>query len=398
MSLRKWSRPRNLINNAWHSRRRGNILALSAVFIIAVLGFTAFAVDIGYISLTKAQLQGASDSSALAAAYELAPGLGMVSQPSQSELAAAAKTAAVSVAALNPAGDYSSVYVDSTADVAFGQRVWNSATGTWQENWGVQPYNMVRVTAVRGRGMTASPDAPLPLFFAPVLGQDTAQLTVSSTAALVTGVGFALSGSSTETCPILPIAYDEPSWNQLMAGCGNDNYKYNPSTGLVTSGCGGGDGVKEIDLYPYGNQALTPGNRGTVDIGSSNNSTADLSRQIRYGVNAADLAYIGGSIRTDEGPINLNGDTGLSAGIKDDLISIIGQPRAIPIFTSVSGPGNNANYTICKFVGIRIMYVKLTGGAKTVVAQPCAVMHGSVIPGPVTSESNFIYSTPRLVH
>lgn len=377
------------------SLRRGNILVLSAAAIVAILGFTAFAVDIGYISLTKAQLQSASDSSALAAAYELAPGLGMVSQPTQSQLESTSRQAAVSVASANPAGEYNSVFVNSTADVAFGRRTWNSATGTWQESWGTQPYNMVRVSAVRGRGLINDPDSPLPLFFAPVLGQDTANVSVNSTAALITGVGFELSGSSSHTCPLLPIAYDEPSWNNLMAGVGNDNYSYNPSTGLVSAGS---DGVKEIDLYPYGNQSLTPGNRGTVDIGSCNNSTADLSRQIRYGVNASDLAHIGGSVRTDAGYVSLNGDTGLSAGIKDDLTSIIGKPRAIPIFSAVSGPGNNAMYTIVKFVGIRIMYVKLTGGSKTVVAQPAPVMDSSVIPGPTTSASQYIYSTPRLVH
>jgi Flp pilus assembly protein TadG len=376
-------------------RRSGNIVVLSVVFIVAIFGFTAFAVDIGYISLTKTQLQSAADSAALAAAFELTPALGYQGQTLQTQVTATAKQAAVSVAALNPAGESASVYVNSNTDVAFGRRTWNAATGTWNESWNTQPYNMVKVTANRGRGTSTSPDAPLPLFFAPVINNSTAEITVNSTAALVSGVGFQLASSSTKTAPLLPIAYDDPSWSNLMAGVGNDNYSYNPVTGAVTAGA---DGIKEIDLYPYGNQSLTPGNRGTVDIGSPNNSTADLARQIRYGVNAADLAYFGGSLRTDLGPIQLNGDTGLSAGIKDDLAYIIGQPRAIPIFTAVSGPGNNAMYTINKFVGIRIMYVKLTGGNKTVVAQPAVVMDGSILVGPTTSATQYIFGTPRIIH
>ena len=42
------------------------------------------------------------------------------------------------------------------------------------------------------------------------------------------------------------------------------------------------------------------------------------------------------------GKLYLNGDTGISAGVKDELASIIGKPRIIPVFESVSGNGNNA--------------------------------------------------------
>ena len=45
---------------------------------------------------------------------------------------------------------------------------------------------------------------------------------------------------------------------------------------------------------------------------------------------------------TAGGKLYLNGDTGISAGVKDELASIKGQPRIIPIFSTVSGNGNNA--------------------------------------------------------
>jgi len=47
--------------------------------------------------------------------------------------------------------------------------------------------------------------------------------------------------------------------------------------------------------------------------------------------------------------------------VKDELASIVGKPRIIPIFDSVSGPGNNASYEIVAFAVVRIMDVKLTG-------------------------------------
>jgi hypothetical protein len=179
-----------------------------------------------------------------------------------------------------------------------------------------------------------------------------------------------------------------------MLGLGTDKYSYNPNTGGTSSG---GDGVKEVDLYPYGTSALPPGNRGTVDLGSPNNSTSDLKRQILYGQNATDLSYFGGSVRTDDGPIQLNGDTGISAGIKDELEAIKGQPRLIPLFSQVTGPGNNATYTITRFVPVRIVYVKLTGNPKSVVVQPAPYSSPTVIPGHVSITSDSYFTSPRLV-
>ncbi|MCX7419077.1 MAG: hypothetical protein NT013_06010 [Planctomycetia bacterium] len=174
------------------------------------------------------------------------------------------------------------------------------------------------------------------------------------------------------------------------------NYSYNATTKAVSSGT---DGIKEVTLYPDGTNT-TAGNRGTVDIGSSNNSTADLSRQIRYGPNEADLAYFGGKVQIPaSGLLALNGDTGLSAGIKDDLAAIIGQPRAIPIFRSVSGPGNNATYQICKFVGIRILFVQLTGSPsqKKVVVQPAPVFDGTIISSAGAMQPDSIIASLKLI-
>ena len=160
----------------------------------------------------------------------------------------------------------------------------------------------------------------------------------------------------------------------------------------------GSDGLLEVNLYPQGTGS--PGNRGTVDIGSSNNSTSDIVRQILYGVNSADLAYHGGSlVFNSEGKLYLNGDTGISAGVKDELAFIKGQPRIIPIFSEVNGPGNNAIYTIVKWMGIRIMDVKLTGPMtlKHVTIQAAPVVGQGVVPSTTTGTSKNVYSPVVLV-
>lgn len=383
-------------------RRRGSAAVLAAVVLIVVMAFTAFAVDIGYILLAKSQLQGGSDAAALAAVLELPAALGAGAVLTSSQAEQAAREAAAATAALNRVADVSSIYLNGNRDVRFGRYQWDPLSGTWTRQWGVTPYNMAEVTLIRGEAFTANGqpntggDRPLSLFFAPLIGNDTANVSTKATAAFPAGVGFRITAQSNLTADILPIALDANTWNALLAGTGRDRYAYNPETGQVTSGA---DGILECNLYPEGTGDLPPGNRGTVDIGSPNNSTADIARQILYGVNAQDLAYHGGELRTDLGPIMLNGDTGLSAGIKDELASIRGRPRAIPIFTQVANPGNNAMYTIVKFVGIRIMDVKLTGppNGKHVTIQPAPYYGAAVIPGSVQITQDSYFGKPILI-
>ncbi len=99
--------------------------------------------------------------------------------------------------------------------------------------------------------------------------------------------------------------------------------------------------------------------------------------------------------------MTLNGDTGISAGVKDELTSIIGQVRIIPVFSTVSMNGNNAMYKIKKWVGVRIMAVRLTGPMKSkhVMVQPAPVIIRNVVPGDASrSWSSHVYSPVVLVH
>ncbi|HUQ68521.1 MAG TPA: TadG family pilus assembly protein, partial [Planctomycetaceae bacterium] len=302
---------------------------------------------------------------------------------------------ALSVAGDNKNGDQAGTYLNAASDITFGQAVWNPDTKRWTTTWDVFPYNAIRITSRRDSSGSLGGDRPLDLMFAPVLGIDNLSLNTEATAALLPGVGFQIGADSTDTVAVLPIALDVPTWTALLNGVGSDNYSYDPGTGAVTAGS---DGILEVDLYPYGNGALPPGNRGTVDLGSPNNSTNDLKRQILYGLNAFDLSFFDGVLRTDEGNITLNGDTGISAGIKAQLEAIKGHPRLIPLFSAVSGPGNNAMYTIPKFVGIRIMYVKLTGGSKKVIIQPAPFVSKNVVRGGTTIGPDTYYTPPRLIN
>jgi hypothetical protein len=70
------------------------------------------------------------------------------------------------------------------------------------------------------------------------------------------------------------------------------------------------------------------------------------------------------------------------------------------VFSSVSGPGNNAKYTIVGFAGVRIMEVVLTGSmsSKRVLIQPASVeMLGGIPATDGVQHSNFIHSPVWLV-
>ena len=372
------------------SRREGNILLLSAFLMILMMAMTAFAVDLGYLCVARNELQRAADASAAAACYELVNEEGPQGYNNFTAMSADARAAAVQYASLNPVMKQSLAL--GTNDVEVGYIANPSDPNSAFLTDSASPPNAVRIHLLK----TSAQNGQLPLFFGKVLGMSQVNGQADATAALVYNFSGFQAPSDGSNLDILPFALDVETWDALMAGNASDNYSYNPATGAITEGS---DGIKEVNLYPQGTGS--PGNRGTVDVGSSNNSTADLSRQILHGVNANDLSYLGGKIEfNNEGKLYLNGDTGISAGVKDELTSIIGQPKIIPIFSSVSGPGNNATYTIVKFVGVRVTYVKLTGGmsSKALIIQPAVIRAKGGIPSTSgTPSSTFIYSPVWLV-
>ena len=129
--------------------RVGSILVLAAAMLIVVFAMAAFAIDLGYMSLTKTQLRNAADGAALAAAIELTDGLGTAPAKSTSEVTASANTAARSVAAMQRNGNVSSTLLVPTRDTRYGQLSWNDQSNKWVKSWNTAPYNLVQVTLHR---------------------------------------------------------------------------------------------------------------------------------------------------------------------------------------------------------------------------------------------------------
>lgn len=369
-------------------KRKGNILVLSAVLMVMIMAMLAFAVDLGYLYVAREEMQRSADSAALAAAWDLVDNGALTGNSNVYVMEESARARAVQYASLNQVLRQSPGLANE--DVVVGFLPNPSDPSTSIDISGTNTPNTVWVRVRR----TEEQNGRIPFFMANVLGIHSIGAEVEATAALLNSFqGFQTPSSG--NLEMLPFALDQSTWNDLVGGVGTDDWNWDAATGQVQAGA---DGILELNLYPQGNGS--PGNRGTIDIGSSNNSTADIARQIVEGVSPADLEHHGGKLEfNSNGELPLNGDTGISAGVKDELESIKGLPRIIPIFSEVTGPGNNAMYTIVQFAGVRIMEVKLTGkqSGKRVMIQPANIVARGGIPSPTSGTTPFVYSPVWLV-
>jgi len=370
-----------------YQQRRGAVFLLTLFLMVGLLAMVAFAVDVGYLCVARDQLQRSADSAAMAACWELIDEDAPTGLIDSGTLQQRGDTKAHEFAGMNLVLNTTPAL--GAGDVEFGHIANPSDPTSPLVVGGPDPPNAVRVQR------TANVNGPIPLFFARAMGVNQATCQAEATAAMLMDIRGFRAPAFGQNLGILPFALDEDTCLDMLAGTGDDAWNWDASTNQVYSGS---DGIVEANLYPQGTGS--PGNRGTVDIGSSNNSTKDISRQIVDGVSADDLSYHGGKLELDEyGNLYLNGDTGISAGVKDELASIIGQPKVLPVFRTVTGNGNNATYQIVRFVGVRILSVKLTGSMskKRVIIQPATVTALGAIPSSSSGTSNFIYSPVWLV-
>ena len=381
------------------TRRRGAIAVWAAFALVALVALVALAVDTGYLLLARNQLQNSADSAALAAANELLDQklrgkLPLIESPRESAI----RESATEFCNYNSVvGNQGRVSL-SPEDVVIGSLSIDGGPNEAIQKTPPAQWNAVQVSISR----TREKNGQVKTNFAPIINFYGADIGATATAAFWQGfVGFRIpSGAKRDpepTLPFLPFALDVESWKPNSVESGTDRWKWDEERGRVTPGS---DGLPEIKIYPL--ETGSGGNCGTVDIGGTNSNTPKLRRQIVEGISASDLEFHGGELKLGaQGTLTLSADPGLKAGaIEGELISVIGQPRIIPLYSSIKGSGNPAEYTIVGFAGIRIVRVKLRGSDKGVFLQPAGVVtRGGIFDDSGTSSesSYFIYSPVQLV-
>ena len=298
------------------SQRRGAVLILVALLMVFLAGMLAFAIDLGYVMVARTHLQRAADAAALAAVVELIPSANGY-QDLQAVRAAVQSYADLNVV-LGKSG--STTFQVAESDIEIGRYDSNAIylgnplslqmTGT---------ADAVRVT-LRLDGQT---NRSLGLFFAPAMGIGTASVQATATAVLRRADPTLKVGAD-----VLPFAFHIDTWNAFNEGDQFSIY---------------GDQRVENNLG-----VRVPGNWGTVDIGNTNNSVADIRDQILNGLRQTDLD----SLATQTGrdglpripdntelpvPVWFQADAGLSTGMKHAVLQIHGQTRLIPLYDGVNG-------------------------------------------------------------
>jgi Flp pilus assembly protein TadG len=154
-------------------RRRAAVAVQVAVMITVLVGFTAFSFDVGVMYNTKTELQRTVDAAALAAASRLAA----FDDGDPLELARQEATGYVNRNAV-----FGKNVAVATNDVEFGRAVYNAATGSYDFTPTTTFPDAVRV---RLRLTNDSPNGPVSLYFAKVLGIDSTEMTAEATAMMV---------------------------------------------------------------------------------------------------------------------------------------------------------------------------------------------------------------------
>lgn len=368
--------------------RKGAIAVLTAVCLVILLAMVAFAVDLGYILVAETDLQRAADAAAHAAVLEYRSDDNAHLKVHRARVTASQYVQDNQI--LNTSATVSLNHANSAeGDVVVGRIDFDrpSQPMTFGDD---DECNAVRVRVRR----TASRNGAVPLFFARVLGLDSAERYARATAAVIHEVGGFRVPPSGENVPLLPITIHVDFWETELRG-NVDQWAYHATDQSISEEP---DDIPEVVLFP--NRTESSGNFGTVNIGVTANSASYLGNQIRNGISQSDLDFHGGQLALNEqGELPLSGNPGLSSSVKDDLEAIRGQTVIIPLYSQVTGSGDNAAFTIVKFVGVRVMAVDLTGGEKFVSVQPANVTFKGVVQADagLRDTSEMVFSPPVIV-
>lgn len=371
-------------------KRRAATVVMVAVMVPVLLGIAALTIDVGAMYSVRNDLQISADSAALAAAAAYASDsmlqirLGYGGDPELYDTMSTGYTEVDRVSALNHSFGIANTAI-SSSDVNFGWIDITSGTSPLDPTGAPSGYNAVQVMV---RRTAAGTNGALDLFFAPIFGRTSTEVTASAVAILDDRFeGYDVSDGG---AALWPFTVSETIYQQEILN-GGDNYGFDSPTATVLSGP---DGVREVNLYPY---VFTPGNFGLLNIGRTNNGAQGQAAQIEDGVSEEEAQNEIGSSTflfydSSGNPITytIGGTPGLKASLESAVETRVGEVVAYLLHDQATGNGANTNYRITTIVFGRVMDVKLQGAASSrgLWLQPVVYVGAGVIVTPTAPSSN----------
>ncbi len=325
------------------NEEKGAILILMGISLFALMSLFAFVVDFGHIFVTKAELQNAADSAALAAVVEIRNGI-----------PAAQQKALDFGQTYNVAGSQIGI---ANSDVIFGR--YDLTANHFQPN--ASPTNSVQVTARRTQG---SPSGPLGLFFARLFNQYFSDVQAKSLAVLDPRVKGVHGKNRLLPYSVINFVVDQNLDGQYDLG-------------------------STINIHP---RSDAPGNFGFLDLDNGSNDVPELRQYIENGYDKDFIIPPGGSV-----PVY--GSTGIDGNsLINSFKVIIGEEVFLPVHNRVDYQGSNAIYNVISILAVKVLDVKLTGNMDKRYIKVKIINYASsvLVVDPNAPENNSV-SKPRLV-
>ena len=300
----------------------GQALAQVAVAMVVLLVFISLSIDVGHVYSERRRMQNAADAGALAGARQLC----LVGDEDLARI---------------EAQRYMEENGVLPADIAAGDI---EITG-----------NIVRTTA---RQTTDT-------FIARVIGVNTVDVGAPAAAAC---------GAATSACGLWPVGFSESIWEEIYddgAGCGREFVVWGDSndTQALTCEVDGEERTNVCDCYDCDTDTPKDGIDNFVVTAGKGRAWLDYSGAVAPYTDACTQSGCGASelachIRNDVGtkielPTCVSGDSGVKAGVKDDVESRIGDTLSVALYDSLgcsatSCPGGDT-YHVTSFGCISVV-------------------------------------------
>jgi len=303
------------------SGRRGQML-VTAVVALAVLSIiAALTIDVGHMFAERALLQNAADAGALAAGEKL-----LEERYDEATEETARSNSAVEgaiIVGLNTSAP--------SCEVRFG----SYDDGVFTEEGVETEATAVEVAAYRD---DTAPGGPLSLFFSSVMGLDSVEV------------------GSSAVCDMFDNIY----------AIGNDLRPFGVPSGAIAGVQPGETFVFNIAQGEWqieGEEEVSPGNFGWLDLDGGANSNTELADWVQNGY--PELFVIDPEV----GYIWLEGTPGLRASLQDELESVVGRKLFMCVYDTIEGEGANTTFRVVTFACVTITEVELTGNDKHITCR-----------------------------